>query len=438
MFVVTAVASAKENMQSCRKTLIPLFMVLRVLTVVALFGLVTGCGGNSTQPPATTIAFESSRALDGSDTLANTGNIWVIKSDGSGATPLTRLTGVAASDADLVWSVDVSKIAFISSRALDGSNAVNANDTFNIWLMNADGSGATPLTRLTTTSGQGTLELAWSPDGRKIAFSSNRALDGSDAVNTNQTSNIWVVNTDGTGAIPLTRYTVNSAGASSPVWSRDGSKIAFNSGGALDGSDTPFTAFNTWVMNADGSSAAPLTRFAAAFSFHPVFSPDGTNLAFLSNRGLDGSDVFTRVSNIWVAKADGSGAIPITKYTAVGAEAAQGFTVWSPDGKKLAFASNAALDGRDAVSTNSTSNVWVANADGSGATSLTKLTYPGVAAGAYPYGWSPDSANLVFASDGALDGSNVRIFSNVWVMKADGSNVMPLTRAGSSSPAWKP
>jgi Tol biopolymer transport system component len=191
-------------------------------------------------------------------------------------------------------------------------------------------------------------------------------------------------------------------------------------------------------MNADGSSAAPLTRFAAAFSFHPVFSPDGTKLAFLSNRGLDGSDVFTGASNIWVAKADGSGAIPLTKYTAAGAGAAQGFTAWSPDGKKLAFASNAALDGSDAVSTNSTSNVWVANADGSGATPLTKLTYPGVAAGAFPYGWSTDSANLVFVSDGALDGSNVRIFSNVWVMKADGSNIMPLTRTGGASPAWKP
>lgn len=352
--------------------------------------------------------------------------------------PLTRLTSVGSFDFDLVWSVDGRKLAFLSSRALDGSDAANANNAYNIWVMNADGSGAMPLTRYTNNSGSGLLDLTWSPDGRKIAFDSDRALDGSDAANTNQARNIWVVNTDGTGVIPLSRFTANTAGASSPVWSRDGSRIAFTSGGALDGSDASFTTFNTWVMNADGSGATPLTRFATAFSLQPVFSPDGAKLAFLSNRALDGRDVFTSANNIWVAKADGSGAIPLTKYTAVGAGATQSLTVWSPDGQKLAFSSSAALDGSDAVNTNSTNNVWVANADGSGATPLTRLTYSGIAAGAFPYGWSPDGTNLVFASDRALDGSNAPSFLNVWVMKADGSNAMSLTKAGSSWPAWKP
>lgn len=83
-------------MQSSMKTLIAHFPGLRVLMLVVLLGLVTGCGGNITQPPVTSIAplggniaFESSRALDGSDTVPpnGTGNIWVIKADGSGATP---------------------------------------------------------------------------------------------------------------------------------------------------------------------------------------------------------------------------------------------------------------------------------------------------------------------------------------------------------------
>jgi len=55
----------------------------------------------------------------------------------------------------------------------------------------------------------------WAPDGRRIAFVANTALDGSNAVNMNGAVNLWVINTDGTGAIPLTRLT---APAVNPVF----------------------------------------------------------------------------------------------------------------------------------------------------------------------------------------------------------------------------
>lgn len=408
-----------------------------LLFMVVLFGVLTGCGGSVKQSiavPTGTIAFSSSAALDGSSGSISATNVWIGNADGSSAAPITRLTNGEVDN--LVWSPDGSKIAFISSRALDGSDALNANSTFNLWVMNADGSGATPLTQLTSTSGQGVLDLAWSPDGRRIAFDSNRTLDGSDAVNPNGSRNIWVVNSDGTGAVPLTRF--NVVFASLPVWSPDGSRIAFISGGALDGSDADFTTFNVWVMNANGSSATPVTRLSAAYSQSPAFSPDGTKLAFLSNRGLDGSDVSEPAGNIWVANADGSGAIPLTKYTAFNTGPIFG-GFWSPDGKKFAFTSTAALDGSDALNTNATKNVWVANTDGSGASPLTRLAYSSSSAfGAIPNGWSPDGAGLAFTSDVALDGSNTPSFLNAWVMKADGSNPRPLTNAGGTSPAWKP
>jgi Tol biopolymer transport system component len=408
-----------------------------LLAVILLFGLVTGCGGNSKTPVSTeTIAFASSAPVDGSTGFSGpAANVWVANADGSDSMPLTRMTAGGADVDNVIWSPDGSKIAFISSRALDGSDAVNTNSTFNLWVMNAGGSGALPLTRLTATSGQGVLDLAWSPNGRQITYDSNRALDGSDAVSPNQRSNVWIVNIDGTGGAPLTHLT--AADASSPQWSPDGSKITFTSSGALNGSDAGFMA-NVWVMNADGSSATPVTTFANTFSTHSAFSPDGTKLAFTSNRTLDGSDVATGASNIWVSRANGFQAIPLTKYTDIQVGSIFG-GIWSPDGKKLAFEFTAALDGSDTPNINITRNVWVANADGSGATPLTRLAYSTVSAfGAIPTGWSPDNTRVTFTSDQALDNSSTASFLNAWTVDADGSNPIPLTKVGGTSPVWKP
>ena len=423
---------------------------VRMLAICLAIALVGGCGGTASHPPtapANTIAFVSNRALDGRDALNSAGNIWLANADGSGPRPLTKLTDGSFAD-EIAWSPDGNKLAFLSSRALDGGNGPTIN-AFNVWVMNADGSGAIPSTRLTNIN-LSSYGLAWSPDGRKIVFNSNMALDGSDAVTANSTQNIWLVNADGTGLKPLTRLEGTFSGASLSAWSHDGRKIAFTSGGAFDGSNAAGPTFNLWVMNADGSGATPLTRFVNAANMQPVFSPDGARLAFLSSRALDGSDFFGASTNLWVAASDGSGATPLTRYSVGSAEVAGNGIFWSPDSKKIAFTSNGSLDGRDAVNANSTDNVWLVNADGSGATALTKLTYPAsatsVTAGAFADAWSPDGANLAFMSDRALDGSNAptaRALFNAWVMKADGTNAtpvsnLPLSNAGSISPAWKP
>ena len=424
---------------------------VRLLAICLAIGLIAGCGGTASHPPmttTTTIAFVSNRALDGRDALNSAGNIWLANADGSGPRPLTQRTDGSFDD-ELAWSPDGNKLAFLSSRPLDGGNGT-ANTAFNLWVMNADGSGATPLTRLTNLN-VSSYGLAWSPDGRKIIFNSNIALDGSDAVTANSTQNIWLANADGTGITPLTRLEGALAGASLSAWSQDGRKIAFTSGGAFDGSNTAGPGFNLWIMNADGSGATPLTRFVNAANMQPVFSPDGTKLAFLSTRALDGSDVPLAASaNLWVAATDGSGATPLTRYT-TGNDVVEGTGIfWSPDGRKIAFTSSGALDGSNAMNTNSTDNVWLANADGSGARPLTGLNYPANSptahSGAVANGWSPDGAKLAFVSDRAFDGSNVQgshAISNAWVMKGDGTNAMPLSNlplsnAGSISPAWKP
>ncbi|PYU28093.1 MAG: hypothetical protein DMG31_20915, partial [Acidobacteria bacterium] len=110
-------------------------------------------------------------------------------SNGAGTVSGANVTNVAVACRAL-------QVVFHSSRKLDGSDALNTNPTPNIWRVNADGTGLTPLTNA-TASGAGSLVPQWSPDGSKIVFHSSRKLDGSDAANTNGTSNIWRVNADG-------------------------------------------------------------------------------------------------------------------------------------------------------------------------------------------------------------------------------------------------
>jgi len=103
-------------------------------------------------------------------------------------------------------------------------------------VMNADGSSQTRLT--TNSASDFEQQPSWSPDGRKIAFTSTR--DGN--------NQIYVMNADGSGP---TRLTTNSTGDFEPSWSPDGSKISFTSTRDLHS--------EIYVMNADGSGQTRLT-----------------------------------------------------------------------------------------------------------------------------------------------------------------------------------
>jgi Tol biopolymer transport system component len=408
-------------------------------------------GGNSSAATFTiapdTITFYSNRAFDGSNaTNANAiFNVWVMNPDGSAATALdgliaTSLTSPLGAASDLpAWSPDGSKIVFQSARALLLSDEVNANDTFNIWTVNPDASGLGPLTKL-TAAGAGSFEPAWSPDGGKIAFASRRAFDGSDNANTNATANVWVMNADGSGATPLTKLQLTSGADSfAPAWSPDGKKIVFQSKRALDGTDNAIGANNIWAINADGTGATPLTNLTAigADSTRPIWSPNGSKIACVSKRALDPTSNAANnndTGNIWVMNADGSGAKPLTNLTAATADSDR--PAWSPDGSKIVFDSRRALDLSDNANTNFTDNIWVVNADGSGATALTQVTAVSSSSDAV---WSPGGNKIFFASRNALDGSNAGIFAfNIWVVNADGTGATPLsslTAAGANTAA---
>jgi len=236
-------------------------------------------------------------------------SIWSMNPDGSSPTRLTDETGrterlpsfVPVYDSGPAWSPDGTKIAFISNRNYD----------FALYIMNADGSNIQLVTDKVLNPG----EPAWSPDGGKIALSGGM-------VNTFEPNkpfaDIYLVNVDGSG---LTKITSDSGLNGSPTWSPDGKRIAFSSNRELtDGKQ------EIWVMNADGSnqrklSAIQNTSNPGFYGGQPSWSPDGTKILFNGYR------------EIFVMNADGSNVRPLTSdpnrrgmYSSPG---------WSPDGTKI-------------------------------------------------------------------------------------------------------
>lgn len=171
-------------------------------------------------------------------------DIYVVNADGSG---LTNLTGDAATDLSPAFSPNGKQIAF--TKLLDGEA--------NIFVMNADGSGVTQL----TDAGGGSP--SWSPNGKQIAFTSDR--DGP--------TDIFVMNADGTGQTNVTRSA--DALETSPAWSPNGKQIAFTRREVGD------DLLHVFVMNADGTDQTQLT---GGRNFGPAWSPNGNRIAFTSQR----------------------------------------------------------------------------------------------------------------------------------------------------------
>jgi TolB protein len=145
-------------------------------------------------------------------------------------------------------------------------------------------------------------EPAWRPDGNAIAYS---CAEGG-------TSDIYLVNADGTGAVNVT----NTPGEfeEHPSWSPDGSKIVFeanNTGGGL------------FISNADGSNRTQLTTVST--DEYAAWSPVGATIAFARWNGS------TR--QILTNTADGN---TVTEVTPAFGNIDQTPT-WSPDGSQISF-----------------------------------------------------------------------------------------------------
>jgi len=298
--------------------------------------------------------------------------VWVTSCD-RGESPVapTQVSGPATTNAQ-------GQIAFTSNR--DGNNE--------IYVMNADGTG---VTRLTDNPADDQAPT-WSPDGNRIAFASTR--DGN--------SEIYVMNADGTG---VTRLTADPNRDADPAWC--GNRVAFMSDRFLP----PFP--DVYVMNDDGTGVTRLTIANADFDQQPAWSPTCDRIAFTKDPSGN--------VEIYVMNADGTGVTRLTDSPRDDQDPA-----WSPDGTRIAFASR--RDSDQPPVPLEVREIYVMNADGSGAT---RLTHMNTSTWNVNPTWSADGSQIAFQSH--RDGNN-----EIYIMNADGTGVTRLTSdsASDAQPAW--
>jgi fimbrial isopeptide formation D2 family protein len=225
------------------------------------------------------------------------------------------------------WSPDGTKIAY------GKRNSSTYGDE--IYVANADGTGSV---KVAGNVFNGNRRIAWSPDGSKLAFIGTGSY-------------IYIVNTDGTSLVKVP----NIAASNDLAWSPDGSKFAFTDG------------TNIGVMTLDGLHSWDLTANSPSIngekgkSILPRWFPDGNRVMFVVET--------LNYKNIFVVNHDRSGLAPLITLP----QSTQ--PALSPDGTKMTF-----------ISLNS---LYVANADGTGATQITNNGF---------YNFNPDWQSIAKAA----------------------------------------
>lgn len=190
---------------------------------------------------------------------------------------------------------------------------------------------------------------------------------------------------------------IGTAAGRQPMIAPDGRKLLYSSG--------QFPSMHLVEAALDGSSIRTLSKTPSA-QFNAVYSPDQSQVAFAKSDS-------TRQLQVWLMNADGSGERQLTRFGAE--DGSPQWPAWSPDGSRLAIQSG--RYNRNAPAEN-TANIWIVDVKTGAATRLN--------AHATPYldetpSWFPDGRQIAFQSDrsGRME---------VWVMNADGTGARQVTK----------
>jgi len=295
--------------------------------------------------------------------------IYLIDPDGSNLMSITNPSGTNGHDISPVWSPDGQRIAFVhwETSTLDSK----------IYVMNADGSNSVRL----TNNSEEEAGAKWSPDGTRIVFT--RFFN---STSSSRTSEIFTINADGSNQVNLTNDNLANTPAMdfSAQWAPDGRRIAFLSNREYRDPITGISSFGTfklWVMNADGTGAVNVSgNLSSQYAFD--WSPDGTRIAsgFMNSASFD---LYTiNLSSLGITSLGFHFGGPVwspdgTKIATVGgiindsgsllvqfSFLPQNLPVWSPDGKKL-------------IIIDSLGYIYVVNSDGASLRQLTGVRVSG-------------------------------------------------------------
>jgi Tol biopolymer transport system component len=242
------------------------------------------------------------------------------------------------------------RIAFASKRG----------DSFDIYVMNGDGTGVQRLTRTPADE----RPTGWSPDGTAIAFVRERKQSGD--------GDLYVIGADGSGE---RRVTDGRVLVSHAAWSPDGSRFAVTT--------CDQGACRIETIEADGGGRRRLTE--GRLDVGASWSPDGAKLVFVHVEAQS----HDRHLELYLINADGSGRRRLTDNHFLDAG-----PHWSPDGRTIAFASNRAPSARCLWHdcSGSTSELYTMDADGASVRRLTRHPADDVSPG-----WSGSGEKIVFA-----------------------------------------